>query len=185
MQEDLEPLRTYAHERIGRHLQARDAPALALFRAAKLTDYTYMKTHKYSDADVRTMLLFPFVDESMVMGLLWEKEDFFMFATDTDNHYGYLAFWDLYKKKLPVWHALVMDIVLVQPSPAFMERVFSILRACFDKRQEQVYSDRICASALLKYNRGRDRGSSGLRVDQDAPEIPLDGGGDDGADGAA
>ena len=36
-----------------------------------------------------------------------------------------------------------------------MERVFSILRCCFDERQQSVYSDRICASALLKYNRGR------------------------------
>ena len=47
------------------------------------------------------------------------------------------------------------DIALIQPSSAFMERVFSILRACLDERQETCYSDRITASALLRYNRGR------------------------------
>ena len=43
----------------------------------------------------------------------------------------------------------------MQPSSAFMERIFSILRACMDERQESSYSDRIAASALLKNNKGR------------------------------
>ena len=38
----------------------------------------------------------------------------------------------------------------MQPSSAFMERVFSILRARMDQRQESSYSDRIAVSALLK-----------------------------------
>ena len=33
--------------------------------------------------------------------------------------------------------------------------MFSIFRACLDERQETCYSDRIRASVLLKYNRGR------------------------------
>ena len=45
----------------------------------------------------------------------------------------------------------------MQSSSAFMERVFSILRACMDKRQESSYSDRTAASALLKYKRGRGK----------------------------
>ena len=45
----------------------------------------------------------------------------------------------------------------MRPSSAFMERVFSILRACMDERQEPSYSDRIAVSALLKYNRERAR----------------------------
>ena len=49
------------------------------------------------------------------------------------------------------------DLALMQPSSAFMERVFSIIRACMDERQESSYSDRIAASALLKYNRGRGK----------------------------
>ena len=54
---------------------------------------------------------------------------------------------------MPAWYNVAKDVALIQPSSAFMERVFSILRACMDERQEQCYSDRIAASALLKYNR--------------------------------
>ena len=45
---------------------------------------------------------------------------------------------------------------MIQPSFAFMERVFSILCACLDERQNTCYySDRIKASTLLKYDRQR------------------------------
>ena len=99
-----------------------------------------------------------------------EKEDYFLAASDTDEEYGHMAFWGHHKQKLPKWHAVVMVVVLLQPSSAFMERVFSILRCCFDERQQSVYSDRICASALLKYNRGRAGGSTGLWEDRDGPK---------------
>ena len=49
-------------------------------------------------------------------------------------------------------HQILLVVKIVS---AFMERVFSILRAYMDERQESCYSDRIAASALLKYNRGR------------------------------
>ena len=53
--------------------------------------------------------------------------------------------------KLPFWYNVAKDIALIQPSSVFMERVFSIPRACLDERQETCYySDRIGASALLK-----------------------------------
>ena len=54
--------------------------------------------------------------------------------------------------------ARLLNIALIQPSSAFMERVFSILRAyCMDERQASSFSDRIAAAALLKYNRGRGK----------------------------
>ena len=55
---------------------------------------------------------------------------------------------------MPAWYDVAKDVALIQPSSAFMERVFSILRACMNERQEQqCYSDRIAALTLLKYNR--------------------------------
>ena len=55
---------------------------------------------------------------------------------------------------MPAWYNVAKDVALIQPSSAFfMEWLFSILRSCMDERQEQCYSDRIAASALLKYNR--------------------------------
>ncbi|CAN0227152.1 unnamed protein product, partial [Ascophyllum nodosum] len=57
----------------------------------------------------------------------------------------------------PHWYSVAKDMALMQSSFAFMERVFSIIRACMDERQESSYSDRIAASALLKYIRGRGK----------------------------
>ena len=54
---------------------------------------------------------------------------------------------------MTAWYNVAKDVALIQPSSSFMERVFSILRTCMDERQEQCYSDRVAASALLKYNR--------------------------------
>ena len=84
MQDELHTLRECAHERIGRHPEAKLAQTMNLFKAAKLTDYMYMKTHKYSDHEVRSLLVFSFVDDDMIEGLLKEKDDFFLAATDTD-----------------------------------------------------------------------------------------------------
>ncbi|CAB1111675.1 unnamed protein product [Ectocarpus sp. CCAP 1310/34] len=88
-----------------------------------------MKSKKYSDDTIRSLKVLPFVKSKMVKGLLKEKEDYYMAASDTDIEYGHMAFWkDNKKKRLPTWHALVLDVALLQPSSAFMERVFSILR---------------------------------------------------------
>ncbi|CAB1101015.1 unnamed protein product [Ectocarpus sp. CCAP 1310/34] len=131
-------LRQYAHDRIGRHSQARDAKALEMFKAAKLTDYVFMKGRKFTDDAIRSLKVLPFVKSKMVRGLLKEKEDYCMAASDTDAEYAHMAFWNDNKTKLPTWHALMLDVALLYPSSAFMERVFSILRCCFNERQESV-----------------------------------------------
>ncbi|CAB1109606.1 unnamed protein product [Ectocarpus sp. CCAP 1310/34] len=141
-----------------------------MFKAAKLTDFAFMKSKKYSDDTIRSLKVFPFVKSKMVKGLLKEKEDYYMAASDTDI-------------ELPTWHALVLDVALLQPSSSFMERVFSILRCCFNERQEHVYSDRICASALLKYNRGRAQSSRSAEKTGSA-EDANSGGGSDQSDGS-
>ena len=71
-----------------------------------------------------------------------------------DIGYDLWEFWRDNKDRLPRWYYVAKDIALIQLSSEFMERVFSILRAYMDERQEPSSSDRITASALLKYNRG-------------------------------
>ena len=62
------------------------------------------------------------------------------------------GFWQDNNLKFPAWYNVAKYVALIQPSSAFMERVFSILRVCIDERQEGCYSNRIAASTLLKYN---------------------------------
>ena len=79
----------------------------------------------------------------------------FQILNNADAGHDLWSFWHDNRLKLPFWYNVAKDIALIQPSSAFMERVFSILRACLDERQETCYSDRIRASALLfEYNRG-------------------------------
>lgn len=44
-------------------------------------------------------------------------------------------------------------LLVIQPSFAFMESVFSVLRSCMKERQGQISSDRTRLAAMLKYNR--------------------------------
>ena len=76
-------------------------------------------------------------------------------ASQTRFGYDLWAFWDN-REKLPAWFKVAQDAALIQPSSAFIERVFSILRSCMDERQERSYSDRIAAAILLKYNRASE-----------------------------
>ena len=98
--------------------------------------------------------VFPFVNTDVVHNLELEKADYNIAASNADAGHDLWAFCHDNRLKLSFWYNVAKDIALIQPSSVFMERVFSILRACLDERQETCYSDRIRASAFLKYNKG-------------------------------
>ena len=83
------------------------------------------------------------------------KDEYHILASNADAGYDLWQLWHDNRLKLPRWYA--KDIALIQPFSAFMERAFSIRRACMDERQESSLSNRVAASALLKYNRGRGK----------------------------
>ena len=97
--------------------------------------------------------MFPFVTQTIVNDLVAELVGYNVAAAETDAGYDLWDFWHDNRLKLPAWYNVAKDVALIQPSSAFMERVFSVLRACLDSRQENCLLDRIAASALLKYNR--------------------------------
>ena len=126
--------------------------------AARLLNFTYVKLHPLDISDIELLEdVSPFVNtDDVVHNLELEKNDYNIAASNNaDAGHDLSAFWHDNRLKLPFWYNVAKDIALIQPSSAFMERVFSILRAYLDERQETCYSDRIRASALLKYNRGK------------------------------
>ena len=127
--------------------------------AARLLNFTYVKLHPLDISDIEILKdVFPFVNtDDVVHNLELEKTDYNIAASNNaDAGHDVWAFWHDNGLELPFWYNVAKDIALIRPSSAFMERVFSILRACLDERQETCYSDRIRASTLLiKYNRGR------------------------------
>ena len=119
-----------------------------------------MKLHPLDISDIDILEdVFPFVNTDVVHNLELENTDYNIAASNNNVDAGHdllWAFWHDNRLKLPFWYNVAKKIALIQSSSAFMERVFSIVRACLDERQETTcYSDRIRASALPKYNGGK------------------------------
>ena len=154
--DDTLAVRKYAWDRIGDHEGAQLRGTIRMFEAARLFNFTYVKLHPLDISDIEILEeVFPFVNTDVVHNLELEKPDYNIAAANADAGHDLWSFWHDNRLKLPFWYNVAKDVALIQPSSAFMERVFSILRACLDERQETCYSDRIRASAFLKYNRGR------------------------------
>ena len=88
--------------------------------------------------------------------LVVQKDLYNTAASQTSSGYDLWALWDDNKGKLRAWYEVTQNVALIQPSSAFIERVFSILRACMDARQDKSYSNRIAAATLLKCNRSSE-----------------------------
>ena len=58
----------------------------------------------------------------------------------------------IYGDGLPHWSSAERKVLVVQPSSAAAERVFSILSISFTDQQEQSLEDYVEASVMLQYN---------------------------------
>ena len=121
---------------------------IKVFKAAKLVNFMYMKQNMYTLDDIGELKVFPFVTDDVVETLMIERDEYRFAATNVDPGYDLLKLWQENKIRLTTWYNVAMDLALMQPSLCFIERDFSMLRAC-DR------SDRIAAAVILKYNRGR------------------------------
>ena len=156
--EDMKAVQVYTWERIGNYSDAEQHENIAIFEAVRLFNFRYVKQYQLIAEDVNLLSRpFPFITEEATSKLMTEKDEYHIAASSVDVGYDLWEFWRDNRMRIPHWYSLAKDMALMQPSTAFMERVFSILRACMDERQESSYSHRIAASALLKYNRGRGK----------------------------
>ena len=156
MLEAMREVHVYSWQRFGDHNNAQQAKTIAAFKAARLVNFRYVKHHQLLNEEIDLLQRsFPFVTAEIVQGLVAEKADYHVNASNVDAGCDLWEFWVDHKEDLPRWHGVAKKIALIQPSSAFMERAFSILRACMDERQASSFSDRVAAAALLKYNRGR------------------------------
>ena len=61
--------------------------------------------------------------------------------------------WERHKEDLPHWANAFMKVVLIQPSSAAAERVFSLLTNAFGHLQGSSLEDYISASIMMQYNK--------------------------------
>ena len=74
-------------------------------------------------------------------------------AVDTSPDVDTLDWWMNHSEDLPNWSSAAQMVVLVQPSSAAVERVFSILKASFGHLQDNSLQEYIESSLMLQYNK--------------------------------
>ena len=68
-----------------------------------------------------------------------------------------VKWWRQQSDNLPHWPFAVMKVLLVQPSSAAAERVFSIVNSSFNDSQEHALVDYLQACGMLQYNNRKHR----------------------------
>ena len=153
---DMKTVQEDTWERKGDHPGAEQRKIVTIYQAAWLLNFCFVKQYQLSLADVGLLSdHFLFITEEVIKKLVAEKGEYHLAAPDVDADYDLWELWRDSETRLLHWYDVANDTALIQPSSAFMEQDFSILRACMDEMQESSFSASIAVSALLKYNRGR------------------------------
>lgn len=97
---------------------------------------------------VDSLSAFPFLVNATA-GLKAELPTYLAKAADVSP----LDWWKSNATELPCWSAAARKALLVQPSSAASERVFSLLKSSFGDQQDSSLQDYIEASLILQYNK--------------------------------
>lgn len=127
-------------------------PAVTAFKAAGYFSPSKINELKHTTSDVDAASIFPFLDSDVVSGLKSELPSYLATAEDVSEKIDILQWWKGHADTLPRWSSAFKLIVLVQPSSAAAERVFSLLSNSFSSQQESALEDYIQFSVMLQYN---------------------------------
>ena len=128
------------------------AESLSRFKAARLFSPNKCHEMRPSNTDIDALIVFPFLSGNLD-GLKRELPAYTAAAEGIDPDYDVLTFWKDHKATLPSWAAAAAKVLLVQPSSAASERVFSLLKQSFGDQQYNSLQDYIEASLMLQHNR--------------------------------
>ena len=153
-------LQTYATECIRPGLQyfetkfGSDLSApVSVFKAARLFSPVKVDEMKPVACDVDTLSAFPFLNDSVtISNLKSELPSYLAKASDVSPDFDMLEWWKRNSGGLPHWCSAAMKVLVVQPSSAAAERVFSILTNSFTDKQERSLEDYVETSVMLQYN---------------------------------
>ena len=106
-----------------------------------------------SVGDVDNLSCIPFIDAEIIKLLKTELLVYLAKCADTGENFCALKWWKMNSQQLPTWAASAKKVLLVQPSSAASERVFSLLKASFNDQQDFTLQDYLEASLMLQYNR--------------------------------
>lgn len=124
-----------------------------IFKSCQLFDPAKASDMRPSAAAVGEMCCIPFLDSNEVIQQLQSELPIYLAivegtAADTDVP----QWWARHAREVPHWASACSKILLLQPSSAASERVFSLLQNSFSDRQESALEDYIETSLMLQYN---------------------------------
>ena len=103
--------------------------------------------------DVDALSVFPFLNDSNTMNnLKGELPSYVAKASDVSTEFDVLEWWKRNSDGLSHWSLAARKVLVVQPSPAAAERVFSILSNSFTDQQQHSLEDYVETSVMLQYN---------------------------------
>ena len=126
--------------------------SVAAFKAARLFLPQKVVELKPDAAAVDSLQAFPFFKASVLGDLKSELPNYLAKAADVHIDLDPLDWWKNHSADLPHWSAAAANVLLVQPSSAAAERVFSLLKASFVSQQDAALNDYIQTSLMLQYN---------------------------------
>ena len=125
---------------------------LAAFKVARLFCPSKVNEMKPDFSAVDSLSVFPFLDSTALGNLKLELPQYIAASEDTDPNYSPAEFWRAHELYLPSWATTAKKVILVQPSSAACERVFSLLNNSFNAQQDSSLQDYIETSVMMQYN---------------------------------
>ena len=101
---------------------------------------------------------FPFLDNDNIIANLARELPDYLAAADgvvMANEEEKLAWWAAHSDTLPHWAGVVKKLLVIQPSSASAERVFSLLKNAFNDQQDNGLGDYLEASVMIRYNNAK------------------------------
>ena len=129
---------------------------MVAFKAARLFCPVSIQWLRPTNALVESLRAFPFLDsDAIIDGLKAELSAYLAAAEDVviPTEEKEVEWWCGHEEQLPRWASAVKQVLLVQPSSATAERVFSILKASFNEQQNCALVDYLQASVMSQYNK--------------------------------
>ena len=97
------------------------------------------------------MKAFPFLSDP-IEDFKRELPSYLAKVDDVSFEVDKLEWWKKYTNQFPHWSAACKLILLVQPSSAAAEHIFSLLTNSFSEQQKSALEDSIEASIMFQYN---------------------------------
>ena len=119
------------------------------FKAARLCFPVQVQALNLTAAALEELRNFPFANDNATIANLAQELPLYRAASDGVTVTCELTWWANHKDTLPHWSLLVKKLLLIQPSSASTERVFSLLTNAFGSQQESALQDYLEASVML------------------------------------